>query len=132
MSCAASFPALRAASLLTAPAGGVPVVGRRAGQRLARAELSKAVYHPQPSLAERAVHLVLEWLGRLFRATQGLPGGWWGFVVLTALAVLLVAVVLARIGPVARARRRRPDLVPRRRPAPRATTARGRPAGRDG
>jgi hypothetical protein len=103
----ASFPALRAASLLAAPAGGIPVVGRRDGQRLARAELSKAIYHPQPSLAQRAVHFVLEWLGRLFRATQGLPGGWWGFVVLIALAVLLVAVVLARTGPVARARRRR-------------------------
>jgi hypothetical protein len=104
---AASFPALRAASLLTAPAGGIPVVGRQAGQRLARAELSKAIYHPQPSLAQRAAHFVLEWLGRLFRATQGLPGGWWGFVVLIALTVLLVAVVLARTGPVARARRRR-------------------------
>jgi hypothetical protein len=85
------------------------VVGRRPGQRLARAELSKAVYHPRPSIAQRAVHLVLEWLGRLFRATQGLPGMWWGFVVLIALAVLLVSVVLARTGPVARARRRRAE-----------------------
>jgi hypothetical protein len=104
---AASFPALRAASLLAAPAGGIPVVGRRDGQRLARAELSKAIYHQQPSLVQRAVHFVVAWLGRLFRATQGLPGGWWGFVVLIALAVLLVAVVLGRTGPVARARRRR-------------------------
>lgn len=102
----ALFPALRAACL-SAPASGIPVVGRREGQRLARAELSKAIYHQQPSLAQRAVHFVLEWLGRLFRATQGLPGGWWGFVVLIALAALLVAVVLARTGPVARARRRR-------------------------
>ena len=102
---AARFPALAAS--LSAPAGGIPVVGRRAGQRLARAELSKAIYHPQPSLVQRAAHFVLEWLGRLFRATQGLPGGWWGFVVLIALAVLLVAVVLARTGPVARARRQR-------------------------
>lgn len=102
----APVPALRAASP-SAPAGGTPVVGRREGQRLARAELSKAIYHPQPSLAQRAVHFVLEWLGRLFRATQGLPGGWWGFVVLIALAALLVAVVLARTGPVARTRRRR-------------------------
>jgi hypothetical protein len=101
----ALFPAFRAASL-RAPAGGIPVVGRRDGQRLARAELSKAIYHPQPSLAQRAAHFVLEWLGKLFRATQGLPGGWWGFVVLIALAVLLAAVVLARTGPVARARRR--------------------------
>jgi Domain of unknown function (DUF4129) len=103
---AAGFPALRPATL-RAPAGGTPVVGRQAGQRLARAELSKPIYHPQPSLAQRAAHFVLEWLGRLFRAAQGLPGGWWGFVVLIVLAVLLVAVVLARTGPVARARRRR-------------------------
>jgi hypothetical protein len=101
----ALFPAPRAASLRS-PAGGIPVVGRRDGQRLARAELSKAIYHPQPSLAQRAAHFVLEWLGKLFRATQGLPGGWWGFVVLIALAVLLATVVLARTGPVARARRR--------------------------
>jgi len=103
---AASFPALRAA-FLNAPAGGTPVVGRRDGQRLAKNELSKSIYHPQPSLAQRAAHFVIDWLGRLFRATQGLPGGWWGFVVLIALAVLLVAVVLGRAGPVARARRRR-------------------------
>jgi hypothetical protein len=89
-------------------AGGIPVVGRRAGQRLAGAELSKPIYHPQPSLTERAVHFVLTWLNRLFRDTQALPGGWWGFVVLIALAALLVSVVLARIGPVARARRHGP------------------------
>jgi len=102
---AASFPTLTAS--LRAPAGGIPVAGRRTGQRLARAELSKAIYHPEPSPVQRAVDFVLAWLGRLFRATQGLPGGWWGFVVLIALAVLLVAVVLARTGPVAMARRRR-------------------------
>ena len=107
MTGAASFPTLRAASLLTAAAGGIPVVGRRAGQHLARAELSKAIYHPQPSLAQRAAHFALEWLGRLFHATQRLPGGWWGFVVLIALVVLLAGVVLDRTGPVARARRRR-------------------------
>ena len=87
-------------------AAGAPVVGRHTGQRLARRELSKAIYHPQPSLTERAARFVLAWLNRLFRDTQALPGGWWGFVVLIALAALLVSVVLARIGPVARARRR--------------------------
>ena len=102
MTGAASLPALRAA----APAGGLPVVGRRAGQRLARTELSKTIYHPQQSLTERAVHFVLGWLGRLFRAGQGLPGGWWGSVALATVLVLLVMAVLARTGPVARARRR--------------------------
>ena len=90
-----------------APAGGTPVVGRQAGQRLARAELSKAIYHPQPSSRSAPCSSSCEWLNRVFRATQRLPGGWWGFVVLIALAVLLVAVVLTRTGPVARARRRR-------------------------
>jgi len=114
----ASIPALRAAAL-AAPAGGFPVVGGRAGQRLARTELSKAIYHPQRSLTDRVVHFVLEWLGRLFRGTQALPGGWWGFVVLIVLAVLLVSVVLARIGPVARARHRgaEPSAVARPRTA---------------
>ena len=96
---------LAVAPFAVAPAGGIPLVGRRAGQRLARAELSKAIYHPQPSLTERVLHFVTSWLDRLFRDTQSLPGGWWGFVVLIALAALLVTVVLARIGPVARARR---------------------------
>jgi hypothetical protein len=107
--------AFGAAALLAAPAGGSPVVGRQAGQRLARAELSKPIYHPQPSLTERVLHFVVSWLGRLFRDTQALPGGWWGFVVLIALAALLVTVVLGRIGPVAGARRRDagPGAVPR-------------------
>lgn len=88
------------------PGDGIPVVSRGLGQRLARAELSRPVYHPQQSLTARAVHFVLAWLDRLLRATQQVPGGWWGFVVLVVLAVILVFVVLARIGPVARARRR--------------------------
>jgi hypothetical protein len=104
---AAGIPALRGPGVLAAPARGVPVTGRQAGQRLARTELSKAIYHHQPSLTERVAHFLLTWLARLFRATQGLPGGWWGFVVLVVLAATLVTVVLARIGPVARAQRRR-------------------------
>jgi Domain of unknown function (DUF4129) len=102
---AAPLAAPLAAAPFLAPAGGIPVVGRRAGQRLARAELSKAIYHPRPSLIERVLHFAASWLDRLFRDTQSLPGGWWGFVVLAALAALLVTVVLARIGPIARARR---------------------------
>jgi hypothetical protein len=104
---AAGIPALRGPAVLAAPAGGVPVTGRHAGQRLARTELSKAIYHHQPSLTERVTHFLLTWLARLFRATQGLPGGWWGFVALIVLAATLVTVMLARIGPVASAQRRR-------------------------
>jgi hypothetical protein len=105
---AAAFRAVALLAGLAPPAGGIPVAGRRAGQRLARAELSKPIYHPQPSLTERVVHVILTWLNRLFRDTRALPGGWWGFVVLIVLAALLVTVVLARIGPVARARRHAP------------------------
>ena len=104
---AARILALRGPGMLAAPAGGVPVTGRQAGQRLARTELSKAIYHPQPSLTERVAHFLLTWLARLFRATHGLPGGWWGFVALIVLAATLITVVLARMGPVARAQRRR-------------------------
>ena len=87
---------------------GVPASAvSRAGQQLARTELSKTIYHHQPALTERVAHFLLTWLSRLFRATQGLPGGWWGFVALVVLAVILVAVVLARIGPIAGAQRRR-------------------------
>ncbi len=111
--------------MLAAPAGGVPVTGRQAGQRLARTELSKANYHHQPPLTERVAHFLLTWLARLFRTTQGLPGGWWGFVALVVLAATLVTVVLARIGPVARAQRRRAGPGP---PAPARTAGEHRAA----
>ena len=91
-------------------AGGIPFIGRRAAQRLARTELAKPVYHPQPSLTARVLHAVASWLGRVFRASQELPGGWWAIVTLTAVAVIVAAIVLARIGPVARAQRRAREL----------------------
>jgi len=91
-------------------AGGAPPIGRAAAQRLARAELSKAIYHPQPSLTARILHAIASWLGRLFRASQELPGGWWAIVTLIAVAVIVASVVLARIGPVARAQRRAREL----------------------
>jgi hypothetical protein len=116
---ATGISALHGSAVLAAPAGGVPVTGRQAGQRLARTELSKAIYHHQPPLTERAAHFLLAWLARLFRTTQGLPGGWWAFVALVVLAATLVTVVLARIGPVARTQRRRagPGAVARARTA---------------
>ena len=91
-------------------AGGIPFIGRRAAQRLARTELAKPVYHPQPSLTARVLHAVASWLGRVFRASQELPGGWWAIVTLTAVAVIVAAIVLARVGPVARAQRRAREL----------------------
>jgi len=103
-------------ALRAVPAGGVPPVGRQAAQRLARAELSKAIYHPQPSLTARVLHAVASWLGTVFRATQQLPGGWWAIVTLIAVAVVVASIVLARIGPLARAQRRARELAGPARP----------------
>jgi hypothetical protein len=108
---AASLAATRAAtSALRAVPTGIPLASRQAAQRLARAELAKAIYHPQPSLTARVLHAAASWVGKVFRASQELPGGWWAIVTLTAVAVIVAAVVLARIGPVARAQRRAREL----------------------
>jgi Domain of unknown function (DUF4129) len=101
---------LPTSALRAVPTGGIPLASRQAAQRLARAELAKAIYHPQPSLTARVLHAAGLWLGRVFRASQELPGGWWAIVTLTAVAVVVVAIVRARIGPVARARRRAREL----------------------
>ena len=97
-------------ALHTVFAGGIPLIGRRAAQRLARAELAKPVYHLQPPLTQRILHAIAVWLGRLFRTAQGLPGGWWAVVTLAAVVVIVAAIVLGRIGPVARAQRRAREL----------------------
>jgi hypothetical protein len=76
-------------------------IGRDAAQRLARQELAKAMYHPGQSFTA----WLSAQLDRLFRnANAAVPGGWWAIVALVALAVLVVALVLAWVGPVARSR----------------------------
>ena len=70
-------------------AGG-PEIGRREGQQLAHQELSEA------SFWER----VYNWFLNLFTTTaNAVPGGWFGLVVLTILAVLAVAVVIFWVRP---------------------------------
>ncbi len=101
----------RAVALRTGPVGGIPLIGRRAAGRLARAELAKPAYHPQPSLELRILHAISSWLSRLYNAAQGLPGGWWAIVTLAVVAVIVAAVVLGRIGPLARAQRRARELI---------------------
>lgn len=91
---------------LTAPAGGAPLTGRAAAQRLAREELSKRSYHPQQSLAERVIGAILRWLDRLFPGHGPVPGGWWAAVALAVLAVLVAGAIMAWLGPVGRAHRR--------------------------
>jgi hypothetical protein len=80
------------------PGGGVT---RPQGQRLARAELSKTMYHHGFSLPEWIDHEINELLngatGTLGRA---------GLVVLAALLAVVIVVVMAWIGPVARSRAR--------------------------
>jgi hypothetical protein len=87
-------------------------IGRQAAQRLARDELSKAIYHPHKPFTQWLLDAIGNLLNRLFdTANRSLPGGWWALVALAALVVVAVAVVLSRVGPVARSRRRGAGLL---------------------
>lgn len=90
------------------PGSGV-LIGRHAAQRLARTELSKAMY--QPSLTQR----FFGWLTRLLDAVNvNLPGGWWALITLIVAAVLVIAVVIFRIRPARSGRSREGALLPGR------------------
>lgn len=80
-------------------------IGRDPAQRLARHELSRAIYHDNSPLQAvlRALARFFDWIFRGANTTA--PGGWWTLVALAALVVIVIATVLVRIGPVARARR---------------------------
>lgn len=94
-------------------------IGRDPAQRLARNELSRAIYH-QHSLPRTVERFVLTMLQRLFgAASQVTPGGWWTVVALVALAVAVGAAVV-RLGPLARSAR---GAGPARDPGSRARTA---------
>ena len=81
-------------------------IGRGAAQRLARDELSKAIYHQPQSIPARVIHYVQSLLDRLFSAaSSATPGGWWTLVALAALVVAAVAVIAVRLGPLARSAR---------------------------
>jgi len=99
---------------LPGPAGGSPLVSRPAGrtlvsrgagQGLARTELSKAIYHRHEPLAQRLLDAISRLLNDLYTAGKSFPGGWWSVVALAALTALAAALVLARLGPLARAHR---------------------------
>jgi Domain of unknown function (DUF4129) len=63
-----------------------PLIGRRAGERLARRELAETGFWQR----------VLDWIARLLHGSGSLvPGGWFGLVALAALAVLAIAVALS-------------------------------------
>ncbi len=102
---------IRTAALAAAHRGrlgspGPTVIGRQAAQRLARQELSRAVYHPGIPFTERVEQAIARLLDA---AGSAVPGGWWALVALTALGVIAAAAVLAWIGPVARSRPRPSD-----------------------
>jgi len=95
---------------VSGPPGGA--VTRGAGQRLARSELAKRMYHPGVSLIDR----ILNAIARLLQSAHGaVPGGWWAGIALAALVVLAATVILRWVGPVARRRGRAPGpLLPDR------------------
>ncbi len=85
------------------PAGSL--TGQAAGQRLARAELSKTIYHPHEPLTQRILNGIADLLSDLSRAGRAFPGGWWAAVALAAALAALITVVVSRTGPLARSRR---------------------------
>ena len=79
-------------------AAGLPGIGRRAAQELARRELSKSIY--QPSVTGRILNWLSTHLDRLFNAINtSLPGGWWALASLLVVAVVFVSAVLLQVRP---------------------------------
>jgi Domain of unknown function (DUF4129) len=96
-------------------------IGRDPAQRLARTELSRAIYH-QHSIPAAVEHFVLSLLQRFFGAASHVtPGGWWTVVALVTLAAAACAAVAVRLGPLARSAR---GAGPARDPFSRGLTAR--------
>ena len=95
-------------------------IGRDPAQRLARHELSKAIYHQGPSIPRLIVDAIRSFLRWVFGgASQLTPGGSWTLVALVVLIAVLVVLAI-RIGPLARSARR---ATPVRDPGSRALTA---------
>jgi Domain of unknown function (DUF4129) len=79
-------------------------VSRSEGQRLARAELSKSIYHPSVPLLQRITQDIHNALDKVLNPVHlaGPSGSWWAVIALIVLLVLAVAAVLIWIGPVGR------------------------------
>lgn len=81
-------------------------IGRGPAQRLARRELSKAIYH-HTSIAQTVINAIERFLHRIFSGgSQLAPGGWWSLIALVALMVAVAAVIAMRVGPLAGSGRR--------------------------
>jgi uncharacterized protein DUF4129 len=99
-------PASATTWLTPGPAGGPPLIGRDAARALARRELAKPIYQQGTSLTERILEKIINFFGRLVQQVNTtVPGGWWALIVLGALAVIVIGVVLARLGPISLAHR---------------------------
>jgi hypothetical protein len=86
---------------------GVGPIGRDQAQRLARDELSKAIYHPHQSVPQA----VMGWISRLVHkildtASNATPGGAWTVVALVLVAIVVIA-IFVRLGPLRRSARRK-------------------------
>ncbi|MCH0572523.1 DUF4129 domain-containing protein [Streptomyces sp. MUM 136J] len=119
----AAVPALLRAGdtslLSSARSGDVPpvTIDRGPAREAARRELSKSVYHENdPSLFERVLNTLWDWLDRLFgAASTAAPGGTVGLVVIIVAVLAVLAALWWRLG------------TPRRRPAPSALLFDDRP-----
>lgn len=83
----------------------VPVdLTRDQAQRLAELELADPAYRAaQPSLIERAITWLVEWVQQVADlAAEAAPGGWLGILGLVLLIVVAVLFIRWRIGPVSR------------------------------
>ncbi|MEU3372964.1 DUF4129 domain-containing protein [Streptomyces sp. NPDC006660] len=86
---------------LIAASGGPPVdIPRDAAREAARRELSDPAYHQHdPSLLQRAVNKLWDWIGSLFDAASGgTPGGWLGLVVIVLVVLALIGALWWRLG----------------------------------
>jgi uncharacterized protein DUF4129 len=69
-------------------AAGGPLLGRRAGQRIARRELAEISFWQR----------ILQWLARLSQGRY-VPGGWFGLIALAVLTVVVITVVIFWVRP---------------------------------
>ncbi|SMQ16716.1 protein of unknown function [Streptomyces sp. Ag82_O1-12] len=92
-------------------------IPRDPAREAARRELSKRMYHENdPSLLQRALDAIWEWLGKLFNATStATPGGTLGLIVIILAVIAVLAALWWRLG------------TPRRQPTTSATLFDDRP-----
>jgi type II secretory pathway pseudopilin PulG len=84
-----------------------PGIHRIPAQRLARRELARSMYHT--SFLTRLDRDLFGWLNRL--SIGPVKAGWWTLIALIIVLVLVIAGVLAWIGPLGRSRRARAGAV---------------------